>query len=279
VIRLLIEDDRAELDAFLARHAAFTMILRSNLRASGMASGDGPFHGVYAGYFHNGALSDVAAQYWNGNIILFAPNAAAELAMFLFEQTHKSVAGFLGPWADCTAALDALNLRHRARDPHEEDLFSLDLAQLCRPRIDGVTARRAETSDLETLVSWRTAYEIETLAAPANEQTAARAREDITRGLAQRNFWVAVENQKPVAMAALNARLPDMIQIGGVFTPTDLRGRGYARIAVAGVLADSHTEGASTAILFTEVRNVAAKKVYAALGFARVGDYGLILLS
>jgi RimJ/RimL family protein N-acetyltransferase len=279
VIRRLTETDRPALDELLARHAASTMFLRSNLRASGLVSGDGPFHGVYAGRFEGAALTDVAAHYWNGNFILFAPNAAADLVKYLAAHAQKPAAGFLGPWAQCNAALDALNLRHRAREPHEEDLFSLDLVRLNAPQIKNIIHRRAEIRDLETLVSWRTAYEIETLAAAPGAATEARAREDISRGLVQKNFWVAVENENLVAMAAVNARLPDMIQIGGVFTPKELRGRGHARIAVAGALIDSHAEGAATAILFTEVRNAPAKKVYAALGFARVGDYGLILLS
>lgn len=279
MIRPLTEADRSRLDVFLTRHASATMFLRSNLHASGLTPGEGPFHGLYAGRFAGEDITDVAAQYWNGNIILFAPKAAADLARFLAQQSQKPVAGILGPWADCNAALDALGLRSRARDPHEEDLFALDLALLNRPRIDGVSHRRAQPGDLDTLVAWRAAYEIETLGAPPGAETQTRAATDVARGLAAGNFWVAVENHKPVAMAAVNARLPDMIQIGGVFTPKDLRGRGYARIAVAGTLIDSHQDGASSAILFTEVRNHAAKKVYGALGFTRVGDYGLILLS
>lgn len=67
-----------------------------------------------------------------------------------------------------------------------------------------------------------------------------------------------------------------MVQVGGVYTPPALRSRGYARCAVAGSLLAARAEGAERAILFTN--NPAAVRAYEALGFARIGEYALVLL-
>jgi len=64
--------------------------------------------------------------------------------------------------------------------------------------------------------------------------------------------------------------------VGGVWTPKALRGRGYARCAVAGSLLLARAEGARRAILFTNTGQAA--RAYEALGFTRIGEYGLLVL-
>ena len=78
-------------------------------------------------------------------------------------------------------------------------------------------------------------------------------------------------------MTALNARLPDMVQIGGVYTPPEQRGRGHARTAVALHLAALRAAGVDTAILFAS--GPAACRAYEAIGFERIGTYALSFLS
>ena len=81
----------------------------------------------------------------------------------------------------------------------------------------------------------------------------------------------------PVSLCTHNARVRDNVQIGGVWTPPELRGRGYARRVVAGALRVADREGVKRAVLFTE--NPAARRSYEALGFRRVGDFGVIVLA
>ena len=79
-------------------------------------------------------------------------------------------------------------------------------------------------------------------------------------------------------MTAFSAVLPDMVQVGGVFTPVERRGRGYGRAVVAGSLLDARADGVVEAILFTEAENHPAQRAYEALGFERIGDYGMVML-
>lgn len=82
-----------------------------------------------------------------------------------------------------------------------------------------------------------------------------------------------------VAYAAYNAALPEIVQIGGVWTPPELRGRGYGRAVVAASLLAARDDGVQRAVLFTGERNVAAQRAYAALGFRRIDDWGIVLFS
>jgi predicted GNAT family acetyltransferase len=63
-----------------------------------------------------------------------------------------------------------------------------------------------------------------------------------------------------------------------VYTPPELRSRGYGRAVVAASLLDARAEGAERTILFTPVENIPAQRAYEALGYRHIGDYRLLLL-
>jgi predicted GNAT family acetyltransferase len=80
-----------------------------------------------------------------------------------------------------------------------------------------------------------------------------------------------------VSYCAFNAVLPDMVQIGGVYTPPDRRGRGYAKAAVAHGVSIARQRGAERAVLFTN--NPSAARSYEAVGFRRAGNHGVVLFA
>ena len=77
--------------------------------------------------------------------------------------------------------------------------------------------------------------------------------------------------------SAFNAALPDCVQVGGVFTPPPLRGRGFGRAVVAGTLLLARERGVERSVLFTGPDNAPAQTAYRALGYRDIGDYGLVL--
>jgi predicted GNAT family acetyltransferase len=79
-----------------------------------------------------------------------------------------------------------------------------------------------------------------------------------------------------VSTCAYNARLPDAVQLGGVYTPPALRGHGYGRAVTAGALLLTREEGVSRAVLFTHEQGP-ARRAYEAIGFQVIGDFGLVL--
>lgn len=282
VLRCLAEADRAGLDGFLDRHRASSMFLRSNLFHAGLNDGTGRYQGLYAGRFVDGDMTDVAAHYWNGNIILQAPDAPRDLAEYLIAQSGRPVSGALGPWAQVQAAEPHLPLdRGRLGKVVPEYLYSLSIAEMKTPdilRSGDVFVRRAAKQDLPTLVAWRRIYDRITMGFPEHAINDDRNAEMFRGMIADDRLWVLEENGTPMAMTAFNATLPDTVQVGGVFTCEAARGKGYALAAVAGSLLSAQGGGVRTAILFTEVTNVPAQKAYEALGFARVGDYGMVVL-
>lgn len=278
-IRTLTPADAEALERFLAARWASSMFLLGNLELAGLADEGARLQGSYSAAFVDGAMAGVAAHYRNGNLVLQAPRFAAVLAAHAARASGRPVAGLLGPADQVAAAALALGLTDASYDGPQR-LYTLELGALRVPEAlaaGRVRARRAAASDLDALVSWRAAYEVETMAREDSPQLRAGARAALERGLAEERLWLLEEGERRVATSAVNARTGAALQIGGVWTPPELRGRGYARAAVAGTLLAERAAGATEAVLFTRLDNVAAQRAYRALGFRPVGFYRVLL--
>lgn len=281
-LRLLTPTDQPMLEVFLASHTAETMILRSNLARSGIRDGDTPYHGRYAASFENGVIAGVAALYWNGMLALYAPRHAASLAALFAGMPGP--AGVIGPWQQALDAQETLNrptarLKLRSR----ETLMGLTLSKLRIPEPmltnQALTCRLAGAADLPLLRQWRHDFACESLGATPSQDLNATVEADVARWVAEQSQFILLDGDRPVSGCCFNARVPDAVQIGNVWTPPEWRSRGYARSVVAGALDHARRAGASQAILFTPEDNKAAQTAYAAVGFTPIGDYAILLFA
>lgn len=277
--------DRAAIEAYLATRSDSCMLMRSNLREAGMAwtppAGE-RLQAQYAIARRGDAVIGVAGHGWNGNLLLQADALAGELAVAAVQHSGRRVAGLLAPAEQAAEARAALGLVGAPTiADHDETLMALSLDRMIVPAAlrDGtVTGRRAAPRDRDQLIAWRVAYNEET-GLEAGAAAEARIAEGMTGSLAgaRPRLWVIEHAGAPVAMCAHSAVLPDSVQIGGVFTPPALRGRGHARAVVAASLLDAQRDGAVRAILFTPRPDAIA--AYRAVGFAPIGRYALVLFA
>lgn len=269
-MRLLTEADRMAVEAFLLQRVETSMILLSNLRAAGFVDQGQRYQGTWVGAFEGEALVAVTCHAWNGNLLLQAPVRTAELAAFARATSRREVRGALGPLEQ----VSALQLEAQARRPAAEILFTLETTVMSPPQLARHT-RLAEPRDLEQLAQWRYDYVVELNLEPGGEATRRGAAEGVRAAAERRDLFVLELDGRVVATTMFNARLPEVVQIGGVFCPPALRSRGYARAAVAGSL---QLAAVPRAVLFTSHDNHAAQRAYRALGFREAGTYGLLLL-
>ncbi len=277
VLRLLVPGDEPLLETFLVQHAASSMFLRSNVRHAGLVDGGERYHGTYVAWFEAEAIVAVVAHAWNGMLLLQAPVELPALVAAATRLSGREVRGFAGPWAQVTAARAALSITRTPSLESREDLFSLALDDLRVPP-EAARVRHAREHDLDVIAEFRHDYMVEALHARPGADLRLAARGEMARAIAERTAFVLERDGAVVSFSAFNAELPDVVQIGGVFTPRSLRGRGLARAAVAGSLLDARSRGVSRGTLFTDRDNVAARRAYVALGFQPVSDYGLIML-
>ncbi|QDO99052.1 GNAT family N-acetyltransferase [Ferrovibrio terrae] len=280
-IRLLSPADAPALQAFLTAHVAQTMLLRGNLLRTGIVDGTQPYQGRYAAAFEQDRIVGVAAFYWNGNLILHAPRHVAAVARAA--AGDRRVNGILGPWQQSLDAQDALDLgSHHLKLRSREILMSLTLDGLQQPEplpTQKLSWRVATSDDIDLLCGWRDSMMQETLGGTPSQAASRESRGDVERWIAEGNQFLLLDDGRPVSGCSFNARLPDAVQLGNVWTPPEWRSRRYARAVVARALEHARKAGAVTAVLFTDRENAAAQTAYVALGFTVVGDYAILLFA
>ena len=125
-------------------------------------------------------------------------------------------------------------------------------------------ARRATTDDLGLAFEWMAAFGAEALPDDppvSHEEAARRLKERVVL------FWET--GGEPVAMAALGRATRNAAVVGFVYTPPELRARGYAG-SVTAALTEYIFASGKRAALYTNLRNPYSNRCYAKIGFKPV---------
>ncbi len=269
--------DAATIDAFLSGHGPTSMFLRSNLARFGTDDTDNPHGTAFYLSEQDGALTGVFASTNSGYLMAQAPVASPEdWAAFANVLHGKTVQGMTGVPDQVQACLRACGLGDGPWQLlADEPLYHIRLSDL--PELPAIV-RTPTAADVPMLEEWFTAYETDTGFAPASDGPTESGRTRAAAAVNAEHIVLLEEDGAPVAMAAVNARAADVVQIGGVFTPDDLRGQGFARRAVAGLLCRcAERDGATQSVLFAN--NDAAAHAYEALGYRLIGQYRVALLA
>ena len=148
-----------------------------------------------------------------------------------------------------------------------ERLFRLD--ELNAPV--GVTGspRLATRDDSDLLALWAEAF---TLEAFGRLPQAFDAAAIVHRALGTSRIWLwADASGTPVSMAWRRAVAFGVSRVGPVYTPLELRGRGYGSAATGAATRDVLDEGAIP-VLYTDLANPTSNKIYQRLGYYPVED-------
>jgi predicted GNAT family acetyltransferase len=280
--KILGPGDEARLEAFLLPRLESSMFLLGNMRASGLLDNGQAYQGTYAALIEDKGIVGIVAHYWNGNLVFQAPGCENLLWPAAVAASGRRIAGLIGPSDQVRVARDDLGIvESGVQMDQEEKLYSLNLDDMLVPHLlssGHVVGRRMRAGDLALMTEWRVAFNIEAIGAQEDPDLWVSSRVSVERSQQEGHIWVLERGAETVACSAFNTAMQEAVQIGGVWTPPQLRGRGYARCVVAASLLDARAEGVEKAVLFTGEENIAAQRAYTALGFRHIGDYRLLLL-
>jgi RimJ/RimL family protein N-acetyltransferase len=212
-----------------------------------------------------GAPGECAILKPNGLLILGDLNAGQSRA--LSEQlSDVGYKGVIGPDDSALRFTEhAVELGIRFLDPMPQRIHSLAKPP-SYPGAPGYT-RRATAKDAEFLTEWMATFVHE-----ATPHDRPPSRESMQKGAAEGRYFIWMVGDEPVSTAAIVRRTRHTGGIAAVFTPRDLRGKGYAGSITAAVVEALFREGKTMACINTDLRNPISNRCYAKIGFEPVCD-------
>ena len=258
--------DKDALLAFLQCHEATSLFAMSNIHSgvampSWLCEREGRIEG-FVGLTASGTL----LPQWPQGDWCAARNVLA----------GQAITAVLGDDLQCQNCLEALGLGMAPkRLTRLEKGYSLTLDALKMPPVLGFHLAALRTEDTALCTAWRTRFNMEVLAL---DEGAARAlaEQELVRWLQAKSHWLLWHGKLPVSLCGFNVMLPEVGQVGGVFTPPELRGQGLARVAVALMLQQAKGRGMRRARL--SAASDQAARAYIAIGFEFSHHFSVTLL-
>ncbi len=257
---------RAAAEAFLERDEAESNPLLGRIERFGQEGGAGVRRGFSVRA--SGAVVGAALETGARGLVLSAapPEALAALAQALHagaarllsvEGPEQAAAAFAERWCALTG--------ERARVGMELRLHRLDAVRELAPAPGAL--RAADEGDRELAAAWMQAFCRDVGVPPPPPGRAP----PLDQG--RLFLWEPGAGRAPAAMAAWSRPSRRGCSIGAVYTPPEVRGRGYATALVAALSRRMLGEGRTFCTLFTDRANPVSNRIYARIGYEPLADH------
>ena len=143
-----------------------------------------------------------------------------------------------------------------------------ELRRVIPPKSVPGNFRLATEADAGWLTQWAIAFEKEAL----GHEDLDRIPEMVQNKITDREIYVWEDGQ-PVSIAATARPMVKGITVNLVYTPPELRGRGYASACVATLSQLMLDSGRQYCCLFTDLANPTSNKIYRQIGYLPICDF------
>lgn len=190
---------------------------------------------------------------------------------FLARELHRREVELPGVTAARPEADDFATAWEQLRDVRRRLRFGQGIYKVESVRVpEGIPGRMrdATADDRPLLLEWFAAFTQEAL---GEEAADGDVEENVDRRLEGRAGGLVVwEDDGPVSFAGFGGATPNGIRIGPVYTPPELRRRGYASALTAALSARLIDEGRTYCFLYTNLANPTANRIYQDIGYELV---------
>jgi predicted GNAT family acetyltransferase len=211
------------------------------------------------------------------NLVLARPRSSPALAALAEAVAGEEIPGVTGTepevhefaelWSHHSGVAGRVNMR--------QGVYALDEVEPL-PEVPG-SARAATNDDYELGLRWWIAFGDEVLheGGPGREDAEQNVRHKLSSPTGGFLLWE--DGGEPVSLAGWGGPTPNGIRIGPVYTPPELRGRGYATALTAELsqrLLDGrlYEGGRRFCFLYTDLANPTSNAIYERIGYRRVAD-------
>jgi predicted GNAT family acetyltransferase len=218
------------------------------------------------------------------NLILARPRSPQALAALAEALAGERLPGVVGTEPE-VAEFAELWSRHAgipARTNMRQGVYALEQVEELAA-VPG-SGRVATRDDHELLLRWWLAFGDEVLheGAPGRERAAENIEHRLT--VATGGFLLWEDGGEIVSLAGWGGPTPNGIRVGPVYTPPELRGRGYATALTADLsqrLLDGRLfeGGRRFCFLYTDLANPTSNAIYERIGYRRVAEAAEIVFA
>jgi len=211
----------------------------------------------------------VALQTPPFRLVLSEIDDPAAIPMLVEDLLDRDLPAVMGPVEHVRAFVEEWTARggRPAHLTESERIFRLSVVRPLRP----VPGRRrlATSDDRELVAAWIEAFMREAF----GDADPADVAVNTDRWLAGRGRTLYLwEDNEAVSLAGVGGPTPNGIRIGPVYTPPEVRGRGYASALVAALSQAELDAGRRFCFLFTDLANATSNHIYQAIGYEPVRD-------
>jgi predicted GNAT family acetyltransferase len=126
--------------------------------------------------------------------------------------------------------------------------------------------RQATPADSDLLTAWTDAFVADArIPEPINASV-------IVKDAIQRDRLHVWEDNAPVSMAAWTGKTPSGVRINLVYTPRELRGKGYGTACVKALTKQQLEQGNAFCWLYTDISSAASPNIFKRIGYWPVSD-------
>jgi uncharacterized protein len=209
------------------------------------------------------------------NLILATPRDLEALPA-LVEAIADELPGVVGAHPEVDEFVRLWGARHTVtpRVLREQGIYALETVQPV-PRPSGGT-REATREDRPLLLDWSIAFGEEVLEEEDPGRVEAVNMVDHRLGTSDGGFLLWEDGGAVVSIAGWGGPTPNGIRIGPVYTPPELRGRGYATALTAELSQRLLDGGRRFCFLFTDLANPTSNAIYERIGYVRVAESAMV---
>lgn len=202
------------------------------------------------------------------------PPEVTELFALDLAQSDLPVPGVLGPF-EAVAAFGERWTQLKDCAAHTLERMGIyELREVRHPPYSPGRLRPALPQELDLLTAWNFAFHLDV----GLEEAVEACRAEVERLAAEGALYVW-EHRGPVSMAAVSRHTPHGACLSLVYTPPELRGRGYATSSVADLSQKLLDSGRDMCCLFAQIDNPTPNDIYQRIGFRRVAEWEELVFS
>jgi len=173
---------------------------------------------------------------------------------------RRAVARFARLWETRTGARGRVGIRQRI----------YQVSNVSPPSGVPGEMRSYQEGDRELVLAWMDAFVQEALPEAPPEDAEGWLARNLSNPDGGLELWI--DAGRPVSFAGFGGLTPNGIRIGPVYTPAELRRRGYASALVAELTRMLLDRGRRFCFLFTDLANPTSNSIYQTVGYRPVAD-------